>query len=228
MKKPLIVFFIFMSCVFTACDSKHNPLIPGPNNNPVITAMNASPSTVYMGGSSTITLDADDQDGDNLHYSWSSAMGSISGSGSRVSWIAPGETGTYTISVSVSDGRRGLASRTIEISVSSIKPANQNPVIYSLTANPAITISGEASAITASVIDPDGDPLTYSWSASAPAPDGEGVLNYTGAISGSGQGVSFSGSTTCCPQQITVLLTVNDNKGGATSSSIQLTINPKE
>ena len=93
---------------FTTCET---------NNSPVITDLTANPSSVELGGISTITCDATDADGDNLTYSWSATSGSISGSGSTVTYTAPSTGGIYTITCTVLDGNGGEDSGTVNVTV---------------------------------------------------------------------------------------------------------------
>jgi hypothetical protein len=75
------------------------------NQNPIISSLTATPSSVKIGETSTITCNASDPDGDNLTYTWTMTGGSISGSGSTVTWTAPSTAGTYTVTCNVSDGK---------------------------------------------------------------------------------------------------------------------------
>ena len=98
------------------------------NNAPVISSIDVSPSTtVNTGASITLTCNATDADGDTLSYSWTASGGTISGSGSSVTWTAPNTAGTYTITVKVSDGKGGeaTASKTITVSASGTKTAQK-------------------------------------------------------------------------------------------------------
>jgi hypothetical protein len=90
----------------------------GPGNNPpTITSLTASPASVASGGSSTITCVATDPDGNTLTYTWTASGGNISGTGSTVTWIAPGVEGSFTISVTVDDGRGGTVTADYQITV---------------------------------------------------------------------------------------------------------------
>jgi hypothetical protein len=87
------------------------------NHSPVIDSLTAERQKVKKAMTSTIECTASDPDGDKLSYTWSTSGGSISGEGSAVSWVAPNTFGTYTITVTVTDGRGGQATQSIEIVV---------------------------------------------------------------------------------------------------------------
>lgn len=87
------------------------------NQNPVISSLTATPSSVVTGAKSTLTCTASDPDWDTLTYSWTGDGGTISGSGSSVSWTSPSTEGTYTPKCEVSDGKGGTTSKTVSISV---------------------------------------------------------------------------------------------------------------
>ncbi|MFW6125639.1 MAG: DNRLRE domain-containing protein [Chloroflexota bacterium] len=71
---------------------------------PIIDSVTADSETVGVGGTSTITCDASDADGDTLSYLWATTGGTISGTGDVVTWTAPSTAGDYTVSVTVEDG----------------------------------------------------------------------------------------------------------------------------
>ena len=93
--------------------------VSAPNTGPVISSLTADPSSIAPNGTSTIICEATDADGDNLNYNWSATGGSISGSGSTVTYIAPSTDGTYTITCTVNDGNGGEDSGTVNVTVSS-------------------------------------------------------------------------------------------------------------
>jgi hypothetical protein len=97
---------------------------PIANNAPQITSLSADPAMVDPEADTTITCVATDADGDTLTYAWSysgPAVGGISGTGSTVEWTVPETEGTYTVSVTVSDGKggtdEGSCAVTVEVSV---------------------------------------------------------------------------------------------------------------
>ena len=116
--KPLIVVFILigLSLSLTSCDILE---ILGIRKNrpPTIVSLTANPTSVSIRGTSTVTCNANDPDGDPLTYIWQASGGIISGSGAIVTWTAPSVTGTYSVIVTVSDGRGGEDKRGVNIDV---------------------------------------------------------------------------------------------------------------
>ncbi|MFW6125695.1 MAG: helical backbone metal receptor [Chloroflexota bacterium] len=98
MKKATLLLFALLLVVAlaTACAS---------NDTPAVTSLTAHPPSLLPGETTDMTCVASDPDGDTLTYSWSADDGTISGVGSQVNWIAPGDAGTYAITVTVSDGQ---------------------------------------------------------------------------------------------------------------------------
>ncbi|MCG6958658.1 T9SS type A sorting domain-containing protein [bacterium BMS3Abin03] len=87
------------------------------NNDPVIEKILANPRKIHLGTQSEITCYANDVDGDQLSFSWSSQEGSFSGSGSQVVWTAPSSEGYYFINCTVDDERGGITSDSLLVSV---------------------------------------------------------------------------------------------------------------
>jgi hypothetical protein len=82
-----------------------------PNHDPVITAVNATPSDhVELGGTISLSVVATDQDNDPLTFTWQAASGTLSATtGTSVVWTAPSTEGSYSVTVSATDGREGVA-----------------------------------------------------------------------------------------------------------------------
>lgn len=87
---------------------------------------------------------------------------------------------------------------------------NQSPTITSVTANPGTAAPGQASTITVVASDPDGDTLTYSYSAT------------NGTVSGTSATATFLAGTAA--GTATVNVTVSDGKGGTATSSVNVVI----
>ncbi len=110
MKKLTLVLFalILVLASFTACTS---------NNPPVITSLMAHPSSLAPGGTTAMTCIVSDPDGDTTTYTWSADDGTISGVGSEVNWVAPDTTGTFIISVTVTNSRAETATESCYVVV---------------------------------------------------------------------------------------------------------------
>lgn len=110
MKKLTLVLFalILVLASFTACTS---------NNPPVITSLMAHPSSLAPGETTAMTCIVSDPDGDTTTYTWSADDGTISGVGSQVNWVAPDTTGTFIISVTVTNSRAETATESCYVVV---------------------------------------------------------------------------------------------------------------
>ncbi|MGD9118366.1 MAG: PKD domain-containing protein [Dehalococcoidia bacterium] len=143
-------------------------------------------------------IDADDED---LSYTWSADTGTLSGSGSMVNWTAPETPGTYTVSVEVSDGD-DIATDHLTITV--LIP-NNPPIIESLSTDCPRVKPGGHGTITCVASDPDGDELTYTWTAERGSFEGEGAEVIWWAPGDYGY--------------YAITVTVSDGRGGEVSSS---------
>ncbi len=138
-----------------------------------------------------------DPDGDALTYHWTFGDGgSANGPTPSHAYAA---AGTYAVTLSVSDGKGGTDSSQTRADIAAIA-VNHLPVAvsggpYSGMENLAIQFDGSFSS------DPDGDPMTFAWDF------GDG---------GSANGPTPS-HTYAAPGTYTVILTVNDGKGGTDS-----------
>ncbi|HEX9976923.1 MAG TPA: Ig-like domain-containing protein [Dehalococcoidales bacterium] len=176
------------------------------NNAPVITDVTAEPGWVLPQGSAEVKCVASDPDGDELTYVWSASGGTISESGPVVRWTAPEAKGTYTITVKVADTNGGEATKQIVLNVS----LNHPPRIESLSAAPPVIRQAEGSMIDCVASDPDGDGLSYQWSAER------------GQIVGQGPVVEWLAPTACA--DYIVIVTVTDSKGAKVSQSVTITV----
>jgi hypothetical protein len=157
--------------------------IPEPRNqSPIIKFLNA-PSKFSISSTSEIVCVADDPDGNELTYSWTASSGRIAGQGAVVNWTAPVAAGDCTIGVQVDDNKGGVAHQTVTIAVTD-KP-NQPPVITELSVwlpksagemkiDPSVELYERPRLVVriltpvlihCSAQDPDGDQMTYSWTA---------------------------------------------------------------
>ncbi|MFW6151259.1 MAG: Ig-like domain-containing protein [Chloroflexota bacterium] len=138
------------------------------NSPPVLRSLQSQQECVRAGSHCRLMVIASDPDDDMLTYTWQADGGTIAGSGPVVTWNAPDKSGSYRIVVVVSDGRGGEAEEEIQVAVS------QEPVIESLTATPTRVDTGGTSTLECEAYDPEGDELSYNWSASAGSISGDG------------------------------------------------------
>ena len=179
---------------------------PAPVNHPPVAACSATPTSVFAGSNDTVAVhvNASDPDNDPLTYSYTATGGAVDGSGPDARWNAGSATpGSYTITAQVSDGKGGTASCATDVKVD---PRPNRPPTASLSVERSPILPGEHTGITCTGNDPDGDPLTYSYSASG------------GQVSGTGANATFD-ATGLQPGTYTVKCTVNDGRGGTADAS---------
>ncbi len=187
------------------------PNVAPPPNHPPVAACAVTPASVIAGSTDSVALhvNASDPDGDPLTYSYTATGGTIEGTGADARWNPSGlAAGTYTATAKVDDGKGGTASCAADLKIEP-KP-NQNPVISCSTDRSPIN-PGEKTGITSTASDPDGDPLTYSYSAAA------------GQVSGDGPKATFD-STGLQPGTYAVKCAVNDGRGGTAESSTNVEV----
>lgn len=187
------------------------------NTTPVANA--GADQSVY--GLSAVTLDgtgSTDGDGDPLTYSWVQTGGTAvtlsSSTASSPTFTAPAGTGTaqnLTFDLVVSDGISSSVADSVTVTVA----ANRVPVANAGTdqgpidTGSTITLNGGGST------DPDGDPLTYSWTQiSGPAvtlsnPNSANPSFVAPAVSGGSQDIVFQlvvsdGQVSSAPDQVRV------------------------
>jgi hypothetical protein len=174
------------------------------NHRPAITSLAAEPEIVLHLGSCQIVCNATDPDGDELSYNWSTSEGRITGEGATVTWTAPLSEGSYNVTVTVTDGHGGKAMKQITITVRTNKP----PEIINVIADANWTMPSSSLQVTCDATDPDGDELSYMWSASG------------GNITSTGPEVIWSAPEEVGIYDVTVLVT--DVLGWSDTRSITL------
>jgi len=176
------------------------------NQPPVIASLKAKQNVIAPLDSCLIECVASDEDGDELTYKWSASKGNITGAGATVAWSAPETEGIYSIVVNVADGNEGEAADSIAITVKD----NHLPEIISVIAGAEWVAPTSSCHIICKAQDPDGDELSYEWSASG------------GEISGTGSVVKWTGPERVGLCDITVA--VNDGYGGQSARLLNISV----
>jgi len=153
------------------------------NRPPVITSLEAEePGWTAPLDSLQVTCDAEDPEGDELSYDWSTTGGNISGTGPEALWTAPEEVGMYDITVVVSDSQGREATGLIALIASNGTPPIIEDLIVTAIGHPYLkeTTTGYKVAKTydyeIECISSGTGELTYEWSCTGGNISGEGSL----------------------------------------------------
>lgn len=202
---------------------------------PIVDGFTASSASVPPGGTAGLRVAAHDPDcagtcssgcGQTIRSDltqWTASAGSFTAKSNGVTgspyaatadWQAPSAEGTYTVRVTMADSGTfmcgGRNTVTAELTILVTTSTNKPPVIDSLSAAPAQLYPGQTSQLTCRASDPDGDPLSYAWSADA------------GSIAaGAGNTATW---TAGAPGIATVTCTVADTGGASASSHLRLSV----
>ncbi|MGD0351953.1 MAG: PKD domain-containing protein [Dehalococcoidia bacterium] len=207
----VLVVLAVMTMLWGACAKESPPPpvttpVPTGNQPPVISSLLAQNQQLYPSGTTEIQCIAQDADGDRLDFKWAATGGNFSGAGAIVIWQAPPNYGTYTVTVTVDDGKGGSMQASLPVTVG----ANQSPAISELVANPSGILYGGSTTLTCMATDPDGDVVRYSWSSSE------------GSITGVGNKVTWIAPSKGGNYNVTVV--VSDGKGGETRGDVMVTV----
>lgn len=160
---------LIANALLYAANASHPPTAEAGDNQ-------TSEATSPAGASFNVTATASDPDGDPLTYSWS---GAVSASGASIIVdlpppAAPSQSQTYTLMVTVSDGRGGEATDTIELTVTDTTAPVLHGVPMSIVTAEATSAAGasvEYGPVTATDL-VDGDrTVTCSQSGTFPIGD---------------------------------------------------------
>ena len=116
MKKAILggIALLFSACVQPDVSESAS----GPNSNPVITSLTADPPRSLVGRIVTLTVEAEDPDGDELSYEWFMTAGDVYGEGPVVGYVVTYCcVGINSVTVTVKDGRGGTATKIIDVEV---------------------------------------------------------------------------------------------------------------
>lgn len=191
---------------------------PPPENAPPSVALTASRTTGRAPLAVSFTAAATDPDGDPLTYSFNFGDGTTRGAGEAVQAHRYAEPGRYAATVTVADGRGGVAEAEVTVSVLDPEPEvpptepppapptppapDNEPPTVQLEATTAAGTAPLTVSFSAEAEDPDGDPLAYAWDFG----NGE-----------TAQGNSSRTLTYTEPGEYTAAVTVGDGRAEATA-----------
>ncbi|RKH93022.1 kelch-like protein [Corallococcus sp. AB038B] len=204
-----------------------DPPPPYGNEAPLIDSVVASTTTVQTGGSLSLSATAHDPNpGDTLTHAWTASSGTFSAPADGTSsWTAPASAGIRTLVFTVTDSQGAAASVTLAVNVvsgSSIGDAlidvsfNHFPVVSKVSASIARLDAGQSTAVSANALDADGDVLSYQWAATCPG-------TWTNATSSAASFIPSSVPAGAC-NNCRLTVTVQDNRGGQTTGSLNLCV----
>jgi len=204
-------------------EQAQSAVIPEPENHPPVIVAIAAPKTVALSNTVDISCVAKDEDGDILFYTWSADKGAFEGSGKNILWTAPDVPGDCIITSTVTDGKGGEIESHTTITVASMTKINRPPIIRSILVTPRgkqsvdVTLASQALRIRrwdvvdikCIAIEPDGEEMSFVWTATA------------GKLSGEGDMIEYIASE---GKDQVITVTVMDSAGYSTSSEILLSI----
>lgn len=138
---------------------------PVDNYPPRIKALSPAKSLLVYAEPVEVFCTAVDRDGGALTYQWAATGGALQGTGSRITWTAPIQAGTFRLTCRVSDAAGGWDSCGVNVEV--VAFINHAPQIRWLELSPRKVAPGDTATVLGSALDPDGDSLAFSWWASA-------------------------------------------------------------
>ncbi|HZX42493.1 MAG TPA: putative Ig domain-containing protein, partial [Myxococcaceae bacterium] len=151
------------------------------NHAPQVTVSPAPTVTpIAEGGTTLLSVTADDPDGDSLGYAWTQTSpatpaGTFSSRTVRnPTWTAPAVSAdtVFTFAVTVTDGQGGSTTQSCQVTVTHTTVNRPPSVSSSITVSPAMPVAGQVVTLSVSASDPDGDPLTIAWTQTSPAQQG--------------------------------------------------------
>jgi alpha-tubulin suppressor-like RCC1 family protein len=194
------------------------------NSAPKVTSLSSSADHVDFNQSLSLTVSAVDADADGLSYAWTATGGTFAnGNTATPTWTAPVTEGTYTLSVSITDGRGGQAGISLKVAVAHERSTanvsvafNAWPVATQVTGTPSGQVApGGSVSLNVAAVDADNDSLSYSWS-----DDCSGSFSDTTVQNPSWSAPTSAAQNTVC----TVKVTLNDGRGGSTKGQLGINI----
>jgi len=165
-----------------------------------------SPAEIWAGEPVTATIATQNFNPKHtITYAWSSTGAKVSGTGTTAAVDTTGLTpGSYTVNGRATDAKEkknNMASCSASFTVKQPQPPQ-----VSCSANPSTIAINQPATVTMTATDPQGWPLTYSWS------------NTGGQLSGSGTSVTVTATNADAGNTITVNGSATDARANLTAS----------
>jgi len=187
---------------------------------PPTVSLSASRLVVDDGERVSFTANGSDLDGDPLTYSWKATAGKLEAGITEATLDTTGINPTpgaapivVVVTVTVEDGRGHSASASRSLTV---RPPNRPPQV-ALDASRTTIQDGFMVFLTARGGDPDGDPLTYTWTASA------GKLTSSGAAAQLDT-TGLNPIPDADPVRVTVRVRASDGRGGEATAEMEIAV----
>ncbi|WP_409250888.1 Ig-like domain-containing protein [Bacillus sp. SCS-153A] len=186
--------------------------VNGANKAPTVQAKYEEVTNVNTGVSGQVV--AEDLDGDALTYSKESgpAFGTATVNEDGTWTYTPDAdyVGTDSFTITISDGKGGVTSTTVEITVNEVNEVPTVQETYTVVTNENKIVTGVVEGT-----DPDGDPLTYSKESDP--------VNGTATVNSDGTWTYTPDADYVGTDSFTI--TVSDGKGGVTTTTVEITVN---
>jgi outer membrane protein OmpA-like peptidoglycan-associated protein len=181
-------------------------------NHAPTASIEPSAFSLTQGESANLKCNGSDPDNDPLTYSWVVDGQKLAAAGPQISFGSEGRNpGKYNVACTVSDKEESASASAIGTVIQRIIP-NKPPTVECQTTTMDVAAGGSVE-LRAKAADPDGDKLTYSWTATG------------GSVKGAGDTATFSAAGTKAGSYIATV-TVDDGRGGKASCS--MTVNVSE
>jgi hypothetical protein len=183
---------------------------------PPTASCSATPTEILAGAPVSATISTQNFNPKHtITYKWNSTGGKVSGTGTTGTVDTTGMAlGSYTVTATATDGKE--KKNNVASCGASFTVKQPLPPVVSCSANPTTLAIGQPSTITMSASDPQGWPLTYSWTSTG------------GQLSGSGTSATLTATSADAGNTITVTGTATDDRNLSSSCTAQVNVPPVE